>query len=99
MKVLTFNRLCILVALVLGLVCAWSNAVPKVTNGDTFGGANCGCQNDLDWDCHRALCLSTIEQCHNEGTGAWDCQPYPYDHCLDGKPGDNCEEWVGDSCQ
>ncbi len=35
MKALSNSRLCIVGALILGLVFAWANAVPKVTSGET----------------------------------------------------------------
>jgi len=40
MKALSKSRLCLVGALILGLVFAWANAVPKVTSGEIFGGAN-----------------------------------------------------------
>ncbi len=95
MKVLTFHRLCLIAALVLGLVCTWANAVPKVTSGDLFGGANCGCEWDTNWDCSAANCGSSIQQCHNDPPGAWDCRDNGRT-CLGGG---QCDNFEAQTCQ
>jgi len=75
MKMLSFSRLSVLVALVLGLVFAWANAVPKVTSGDIFGGADCGCKWLLNFDCTDVYrCFNKLTNCNMTGSLPWDCK-------------------------
>ena len=96
MKILSFSRLSVLVALVLGLVFAWANAVPKVTNGEIFGGANCGCKYDENFHCSTAGCIGLLFRCHNDPPGAWDCQD---DTKICSGGGENCKSFVEEKCK
>ena len=95
MKNLNFSRLCLVGALILGLMFAWANAAPKVTSGDIFGGANCGCKRDLSKDCSVYGCNGILAQCHNTGSGVWDCVDNKSDTCT-GDPG--CRDHTGKKC-
>jgi len=96
MKALTFSRLFLIGALILGLVFAWANAVPKVTSGEIFGGANCGCKYDLNFQCSSAGCFSVLLRCHNTGSGAWDWQD---DTKTCSGIGENCDDYVEEKCK
>jgi len=98
MKALSNSRLCLVCALILGLVFAWANAVPKVTSGEIFGGANCGCNYDLNYQCSGLTgCFNVLLRCHNEGPpGVWDCQDGT--KTCGGVP-DHCENVVEEKCK
>lgn len=105
MKVLAFHRMCLLTAIVLGLVFAWSNAVPKVTSGDLSCGG-CYCRNLTDFQCSSVPgCSGTHDRCAMDSSSYLhkddDCKPPDVAGTCDWtleKYKDNCDWREDETC-
>lgn len=82
MKALTFSRVCLIGALMLGIFITWSIAVPQQISADRLVGADIGCA------------CSTYDEANCGGSGCglkyWKCTHGGEDTCYKGGSPHNC---------
>ena len=88
MKALSFSRISIVIALLLGLIAAWSAAMPSriSANSITGGGGECCGKTPCDW--HAVACAAlpnktcTISAacCRGPDTGSGNCTALGVEH-------------------
>jgi len=94
MKALKISRLCFIVALLLGLLLAWSTATPQLISGKQISGAECGCDDVHSTTCPALPDKECNEYCYRcDETGDGNCTNKAT-HCGCADPYDDCVNWL-----
>ena len=87
MKVLRISHLCLVGALILGLMVTWSAASPQPISGERLEGGGC-CNTTNDTNCGNAegeICDDTYLKCNSTGDGNCSTATFPHSCLVDSK--------------
>ena len=96
MKALNISRMCFIVALLLGLLVAWSAAKPQIISGEQISGAACGCNGAPSTTCpdeEDHTCDKEALRCDKSGND--NCITVSASHCS---ASFKCLSWWHQSC-